>query len=67
MTLFLCSRNGNAFNQNVRDSPDTSSVHIGGGPMDADTGDMLKCMKGSEGEKQGYNPLLNRMLEHPTS
>lgn len=56
-------KNGNVFNQNVRDSPDTSSVHIGGGPMD-DSPDFMKTINNAGG---GYNPLLNRILEHPTS
>ncbi|KAL6953110.1 hypothetical protein U1Q18_048996 [Sarracenia purpurea var. burkii] len=50
----------------IRESPDTSTVHIGGGPMD-ESSDTMKNIRGTEEERHIYNPLLNRILENPTS
>lgn len=56
-----------SFHPSVRESPDTASVHIGGGPMDNDSPDVLRGIKGLEDDRHIYNPLLNRILENPTS
>lgn len=66
MRFFFSSyRKSTPFHPNIRESPDTSSVHIGGGPMDNDAD--MKSINGRGNDGIPYNPLLNRNLDNPTS
>lgn len=63
--LFFFYRKSTSFHPNIRESPDTSSVHIGGGPMDNDAD--LKSINGRGNDGNPYNPSSNRNLDNPTS
>ncbi|KAK6640610.1 hypothetical protein RUM44_012306 [Polyplax serrata] len=48
----------------IRNSPDNIVVHLPGAMEDSVTG-VKSCNDG--GDEDGYDPILNRTLEHPTS